>query len=120
MIGNLFSIENRYTVTGENEHAKIFYQDSEIEDILYKTYGPIITSGKDTPSLMAALLEGLQIVHAKSCQEAKLVVKDFFGDVCEIAQDHVTYGIDERNLERIKEMFLNSDEIMEEDIVKEG
>lgn len=119
LLGRLFVTPNNFLLAGQNENMSIIYTGFSIEEELYPAYGQIINAGMDNINVMIVLLEGLHIIYMMAAETYKDEARSFFEKTYRLTYDRAVLQMDKDRLEKIKENFLNSEEVADEKAMRE-
>ncbi|MCW6682487.1 DUF2254 domain-containing protein [Aerococcaceae bacterium NML160702] len=120
LLGRLFTCDYAYIVRHDGEHMNIVYKGYSIYDDLYATYHQIVHYGKNDPSVMGALLEGLVMTYMMASEKPRETILTYYKSVYEIALANATDASAKRHFESINQRFRHLDaDIVNTDVMEE-
>lgn len=109
LLGELFATKNQ-CITHDKDDFQIVYLTYSVEQELYFAFYQILHYSKLDPSIMQAILDGLNVIYIQASQTARGDVARFFGYVLEIAKDNAVHALDLQRVEMIERRFSDLQE----------
>lgn len=105
LLGQLFSTKNHFITARENGNMKVVYTSYSVKEELYLTFYQILHYGKEDPSVVFALLEGLTMIRLIADNSAGAEVREFFEHVLSVVDPHMANPMDAEHLGRLRDTF---------------
>lgn len=119
LLGQLFSTKNHFITARENDHMKVVYTSYSVKEELYLTFYQILHYGKEDPSVVFALLEGLTMIRLIADNSAGREVLEYFEHVYTIVEPHMANPMDAEHLHRLRDTFrYHSGELAEKEAMR--